>query len=198
MNEKEQESAIQDIETIKTFLDKGQMNLYETGFHFMLWGLLIPLSTLVYPLITAKFGYRSLIAILFWPAISAAGGIASYVYGSRFGKKHDKGFASRLNKLLWLGFLLTVVCMYGVVFFNKTIPEPILLSYIALLLGLAYWIHGSLLQLTWFQLVSLLWWCAAILISGKNWETASRIMGITTFLCSFIPGFILNRRSRRS
>ena len=48
----EQQKAIKDLETIKTFLEEGQKNLRDTGFHFMFWGLLIPASLAVFYLLS--------------------------------------------------------------------------------------------------------------------------------------------------
>jgi len=190
----DQQKAMEQLQTIKTFFEEGQKNLHESGFLFMFWGILIPGATLVFYYLADIFGFGHPLVASFWPAVSFAGSLVSWIVGSRSGKRsRTKGYALKINSLMWIGFLISILILFLVQFMGKAEVSPAFLSYIALLLGLAYWIHGSMIQLAWFRFVSVVWWITAVMIAGRDWFTASILLAGATFLCSFIPGLILYR-----
>jgi hypothetical protein len=196
MNEKEQ--AIKDLETIKSFLEEGQNNLKDSGFHFMFWGILIPLSVGGFYALFERFGGSDLFAKAYWSIACGIGAVVSLIFGMVAGKREkSRGFASRVHALLWVGLLSAIAVTFLIQIAAARPVTSAFLAQIAILLGIAYWVHGSLLRLTWFSLVGILWWIAAIALSFTDIVAASFILSGATFLCSFIPGVILSRRSRR-
>jgi len=196
----EQQQAIKDLETIKTFLAEGQQNLRDTGFHFMFWGLLIPVSLVVFYLFIAQPGTAGVIINAFWPVVCGLGALVSVIAGIRSDKQgRSHSFASNVHSLLWIGILTAIGAVFLVQMLGGKGFDASLLSHIAIILGIGYWIHGSLIQLTWFRFVGLVWILAAIGIAMMALMPASCAMGAATFACSFIPGLILHRsQSRRS
>ena len=71
------------------------------------------------------------------------------------------------------------------------------MAMIAVVLGLAYWVYGTVISLRWFSLFALLWWAAAIGISLATIQSAGAVLAVATFICSFIPGCILFARKRK-
>ena len=196
MHEKEQ--AIKDLETIKTFLAEGHNNLKDSGFHFMFWGLFIPAAVGGFYAFLARFGGSDILTKAYWSIACGFGAIVSLIVGMMTGKREkSRGFASKVHALLWVGLLSAI----AVTFISQiAAARPVtsaFLAQIAILLGFAYWIHGSLLRLTWFTLLALPWWIAAIALSFTGTVAASFILSGATFICSFIPGVILSLRSRR-
>ncbi len=190
----EQQKAIKDLETIKTFLEEGQKNLRDTGFHFMFWGLFIPASLAVFYLLVARPGTPEYIITGFWPVVCGIGALVSLIAGIRSDKQgRAKSFASEVHSLLWVGILMAIGVTFLVQFIGAKSFDSLFIAHIAIILGIGYWIHGTLIQLTWFRLVGLLWILAAVGISLLGLSAASGIMGGATFICSFIPGLILHR-----
>lgn len=190
----EQQKAIKDLETIKTFLEEGQKNLRDTGFHFMFWGLLIPAALAVFHLFVARPGTPEYIITGFWPVVCGLGALVSLIVGIRSGKQgRANSFASEVHSLLWVGILMAITVTFLVQFIGDKSFDSLFIAHIAIILGIGYWIHGTLIQLTWFRLVGLLWILAAIGISLQGLSAASVIMAGATFICSFIPGLILHR-----
>ena len=151
-----QKKALQDLQTIKGFLEEGQQALSDNGFHFMLWGILIPVATLGYRALLAWTQSGTAIMSIYWMCICLAGALVSVIAGVRTGKKsRSKGYAVRVNALFWSGFFLSILVAIVVTFMGMKEASPMLLAYIALILGLAYWIHGSMIQLLWFRLLSI-------------------------------------------
>lgn len=193
--------AIEDLKTIRTFLEEGRKSLDENGFQFMFWGALIPIATILFSFVIINNESLSFLHTWFWPIIGGIGFIASFVYGSKKSSRRKVyGFADRLVVLLWTGYGLMIIAFVLLSLFSGLFNKPILLSIIALSLGLVYWIHGSLLQITWFRLLGIPWWSTAVIISFLSWQTAPLVMAIATFLCSFLPGVVLavkhNRENR--
>ena len=192
----EKEMAIQNIETIKTFLEKGRQNLEDGGFHFIFWGLLIPAATFIYLLIIIQT--QPFMAKWFWPIIVLAGMTVSITAGIRQSKsKQTRSYLGRINGSLWTGFAIALLTLFVIIFRGPRPVTPNILSYTALMLGLVYWVHGSMLQLTWFRWTGLPWWISAGVMTALDWTAASMVMAATTFLCSFIPGVFLFRKNMK-
>lgn len=201
VSEVTREKALQDLQTIKKFLESGQRVLEDNGFHFMFWGLLIPLGSLGFQYISSSLGYGHLMVILFWPIISFFGAVVSITAGIQSGKKkHGNVFVGKLTASLWIGILIALAVVFFLHFRSGAQFGTSLVCMISLILGLGYWFYGSVIQLTWFKIVGLVWWVSAVVMAGLEWTFVSPIMAGTTFLCSFIPGVILfnKRRSLRS
>lgn len=194
-----QEKALEQLQTIKTFFEEGQKNLSDNGFIFMFWGLLIPVATGLFYWLQGIYGYGGIFVKIFWPAVSLAGSAVSWIVGRASGKRSRvKGYALKINTLMWAGFLVSGLVLFIIQFIGKIDIQPVFLGYIALLLGLVYWIHGSMIQLAWFRFVSVVWWLTALAIARMDWFMASMLLSGATFFCSFIPGLILFRSRQRS
>lgn len=194
----EQERALQDLETIKSFLEEGQRNLSASGFHFILWGLLIPTAVAVFYALSPRMGNVPLFAAGYWPTVCGLGALVSIIAGIRDGKRERaRGFASRIHALLWIGFFAAIAATFAIQIAVVHEATPSFLAHIAILLGIAYWIHGSLIRLTWFTLVALLWWITAIIVASMGLFAATIALGAATFVCAFIPGVILSLRKAR-
>lgn len=194
----EQERALQDLETIKSFLEEGQRNLSASGFHFILWGLLIPTAVAVYIALGPRLGNVQLFAAGYWPSVCGLGALTSIIAGIRDGKRErTRGFASRTHALLWIGFFAAIAVTFAIQIAVVHDATPSFLAHIAILLGIAYWIHGSLIRLTWFSLVALLWWITAIVVASLGLFAATIALGAATFICAFFPGVILSLRKAK-
>lgn len=187
-----QDRAMQDIQTIKSFLAHGQKKLEDSGFHFIFWGLLIPAGFIGYTILAALYGHHSFFGRYFWPVLCGAGGITSFVVGSLSSRSESHfAYAEKVSTSLWIGNLLSIGLLFAVFFLAKLHFSISFLSTTAIILGLSYWVYGTMIQLHWFTLFALGWWIAAIAISLANIQVAGIILSAATFVCSFIPGCIL-------
>lgn len=188
----DQDRALQDIQTIKAFLEQGQRKLEDSGFHFIFWGLLIPIGFIVFSFLAPRLGYDSSLVRFFWPVLCGTGGVVSFVVGtlSSHGSAHS-GYAEKVSTSLWIGNLLAVGILFSSLFLGTGTFSMLFLSMIAVILGLSYWVYGTVIQLRWFTLVALGWWIAAIVISLVDIALAGFILSAATFVCSFIPGCVL-------
>ncbi len=187
-----QDEALEQVQTIKRFFEEGQKHIYENGVLLMFWGVLIPAATAAFYALAAKSGYDSIAAIAFWPAVSVFGAAVSVITGMRKSKRAAaQSFAVKISSFMWIGFLLSILILFAVHMLGGDGMRPLFLSTIALLLGMAYWTYGSILQLGWFRLFSAVWWIAALVIAPLEWAQASIGLAGCTFVCSFIPGLVM-------
>lgn len=189
---KNQDRALQDIQTIKAFLEQGQRKLEDSGFHFIFWGLLIPIGFIVFSFLAPRLGYDAPILRFFWPVLCGTGGIVSFVVGTLSSPRSaHSGYAEKVSTALWVGNLLAVGILFAALFLGNGTFSLLFLSMIAVILGLSYWVYGTVIQLRWFTLVALGWWIAALGISFVGISVAGFILSAATFVCSFIPGCVL-------
>ena len=192
------DQAMQDIQTIKSFLEQGQRKLEDSGFHFILWGLLIPTGFVAYSLIAPHAGFDSLFARLFWPVLCGAGAVVSVVAGVRAPRATGSSrHADRVSSALWIGNLAAVGVLFVILYLSQAGISVSFLAMIAVILGLAYWVYGTVISLKWFSLVALLWWASAIGISLVTIRSAGAVLAVATFVCSFIPGCVLFMQKKK-
>lgn len=192
------EKALKDLETIKEFLEEGKARLVDNGFYFIYWGLAIPLNTALFYLLMFR-GAPVPVLTWFWPvSIPVHTFITMIIAKGSTDKKVRKDFLSRINGMFWMGILFTFLVLIGIFMFMQQEINPTIMSYIALLLGLAYWVHGSMLKLNWLAFQGFIWWTAAIIISRLGWNGASWLLSATTFVCSFGTGMILRFQKGRN
>lgn len=186
------DQAMQDIQTIKSFLEQGQRKLEDSGFHFIFWGLLIPAGFVAFSLIAPRLGFDSLFARLFWPVLCGAGAVVSVVAGVRSSRATASSrYADSVSTTLWIGNLVAVGVLFAVLFLSQSGITILFMAMIAVILGLAYWVYGTVISLRWFSLVGLLWWAAALVIALAPIQSAGAVLAAATFVCSFIPGCLL-------
>ena len=192
------DQAMQDIQTIKSFLEQGQRKLEDSGFHFIFWGLVIPAGFIAFSLIAPRAGFDSLFYRLFWPVLCGAGAVVSVVAGVRSSRATASSrYADSVSTALWIGNLAAVGVLFVILYLLKAGISVSFLAMIAVILGLAYWVYGTVISLKWFSLVALLWWASAIGISLATIRSAGVVLAAATFVCSFIPGCILFVRKRK-
>jgi hypothetical protein len=186
--------VLDDLGTIRAFLEEGQKHLDESGFHFILWGTLIPVATVVSYVLEASLPQGNAFLSLYWPLVAGIGAIVSVIAGILTGQKRRvRNFASKVNAFFWQGFLVAAVVLSVIDLTQRPGSIPLYLSHLSILLGLAYWIHGSMLGLPWFRRFALAWWLASPALAFLDWSIAAWVMAGTTFVSSFIPGIILRR-----
>lgn len=189
MNE---QRALDELQTIKNFIQEGRSKLKDNGSHMILWGIIIPVATLGSYLLERFLGPE--IHIFFWPISMGLGGIAAALLGMSQGKKkRATSFADRVSTYLWIGMLIALATAMVSSFILKVTTPLNILRPTCLLLGLAYWVHSSLIKLSWIRLVALGWWILAVLVGFLDWNTASWIMAGGTMLLSLVPGVILRK-----
>ena len=192
------DQAMQDIQTIKSFLEQGQRKLEESGFHFIFWGLLIPAGFVAFSLIAPYMGFDSLFARFFWPVLCGIGAVVSLVAGMRSSRSSGSSrYADSVSSSLWIGNIVALAVLFMLSYLAGGSFSSLFLASLGVILGLAYWVYGTVISLRWFSLVGLLWWGAAITIALLPIQVAGVVLASATFVCSFIPGCILFTQKKK-
>ncbi len=191
------DQAVRDIETIKSFLERGQQSIEDSGTHFIMWGLIIPAGFFLFPLVLKSSGEESLAVRAFWPILCGLGGLASVIIGKLTARKDGgRSYADKVSTALWVGHLSAIAALFVAAIVSGNGFSPFFLSSVAAILGIAYWVYGNILSLRWFSRVSFVWWAAAAAIGCMDLPRAALTLSAATFAASFIPGCALLMRKR--
>lgn len=183
-------SAIDEINLIKQMVNESQGLFPFNSSHFMLWGLAIPLATLITLILDIK-GLESFIG-LNWGVICGLGTIASIVLGVKQGGKH-KTTISEVYKMVWIGVLIGNAIIITSLFLGY-VPLNVVLAVVAMILGMAFITTGFLQKNIIIKTVAILWYVLAIVMLVVRNENSGYIMGISSFFLNFLPGFVLRKK----
>jgi len=189
MNNKK--DVIDDIDLIKRMVNESQGFFPFKSNHFMLWGLAIPLATLITLImdIQDKESYIGLV----WGIVCGISTIISIIMGINQKPSH-KTTISSIYSVVWICLLISNVIIITSLFLGL-IPLNIVLAFISLLLGMAFFITGFMKKDPLIKIVAVLWYIlAVIMIIVKN-DNSGYIMGISTFFLNFVPGLILRKKN---
>ena len=177
------------MEVIRKMIAMSRHKLGESGFHFLLWGVLVSLAALVqYFLIARGFGPES---NWVWVVMPLIGVPAAVIYERRRQRsaqvktKFDHIYAS-----VWLGFGITLFLVIPVSLMMRVNPIPFLL----ILIGLATFISGSITRFLPLSLGAAVFWITAILSLWLKDADLLLAYAAAVFLGYVVPGLLLRKR----
>jgi hypothetical protein len=151
-------SAEESFEIIQSMISLSREKLHQTGFHFILWGILVAMASIV-QFLMIKQDWTLFPSFWVWPGISVIGGIIAFLYEynrSKTGRSQSK--FDRIYMFLWLGFGVTLVTTIVISVANNLPPVPFILS----ITGLAVFVSGIIYRFTPLILGSVIFWGAAV------------------------------------
>lgn len=177
--------------------------LAEGGIYFLLWGLLIPVATVLSYVLGAA-GMPWAVGIV-WLIAGSGGGFAGSILSRRRNPEGIGTLGARLYTAIWLslGSALLVLVIAGLLPFvlqgaglNQTpgITLQEALFVVTVLMGMSFMISGTFASLWYMRLLSILWWGAGlgVLLVPAFWAPA--VVAATTAILNIIPGLVLSRR----
>jgi hypothetical protein len=189
--------AKEEIQLIKTMLEKTKRATAESGTLFMVWGVLIALALvgnyiLVY---FKKYDWEW----LNWVAVTVIGWVYSIIYGIRKERKEPVRTYIQMSARH-----LYIACGAGFLFVGIALPALGVYSYeaitilIAVVSGILFFVMGGIYEwpiLRWF---GLLWWVGALgmsFIKGIGYRTL--IFTVLFVACYLVPSFILRSKYKK-
>ncbi|MEZ4805585.1 MAG: hypothetical protein R2852_08915 [Bacteroidia bacterium] len=186
LNHEESLALIQDMIN----LAKNKIN--ETGFHFLLWGVLVILASLTqYFMIQTNSGYNS---NLVWPIMSAIGLPFAFMYERRRSKSGVSNTKfDRIYGFVWLGFGITLCIALAICISNHINP----IAFILMLVGLATFVSGTIYRYLPLIIGAIVFWVSAVIASQLNGADQLLLNAIAILLGYVIPGLLLWNKSKR-
>ena len=188
MNDKEVTHE-ESLQIIQQMIEKARYKVTDDGFHFMLWGILVFIASLVnYVLIKIKTGD---IANIVWIIMPITGGVFAWLY-ERNKKKitRTQSYADKVSGYVWLSFGITLGLTIFIAIANACSPIP----YILALTGLATFISGRIMSFLPFTLGGVVFWLAAIGCIFVPMPEQVLVNGIAILIGYIAPGFAIWRK----
>lgn len=186
---KENITQEESLELIREMVSLSRHKLSESGFHFLLWGILVGTAALVqYALIAAGFGPESNWVWVVMPLIGVPAAVI-YEYrrqrAARVKTKFDGIYAS-----VWTGFGIALFLIIPISIIMQANPIP----FILVLVGLATFVSGAVVRFRPLSIGAGVFWLTAVLSLWLGDADLLLAYAGAVFLGYVIPGLLLRKR----
>jgi hypothetical protein len=179
------------FQVIQGMISLAKNKINDTGFHFLLWGVLVIMASLTQYLII--YNGITHLSDWVWLVLPIIGMPIAFMYESR--KAKSAGIKTKFDKMygyLWLGFGITMVVSIFVSLSSGTNPIP----FILLLVGLVTFVSGAIYPFKPLIIGALVFWLAAAFSAQAGEQEQLLINALAIFIGYVIPGFLLYKRSK--
>lgn len=190
MSEKEMTQE-RSLEIIQGMIAQAQNRISEDGFHFLLWGLLVMLASLIqFSLIQRGYGNESNIV---WMVMPLVGVPIAMFYGWKQSKKQQVVNAlDRIYTRVWLGFGVTLGTTIFICVSAHMNPVPVILA----IVGLATFISGVIYRFAPLIVGAVVFWIGGVVCSFIDNELILLINAGCILIGYIVPGIILWRKAK--
>lgn len=187
--DKENLTQEESMEVIRQMISMSRRKFGESGFHFLLWGVLVIAAALVqYFLIMQGFGPES---NWVWVAMPIIGVPVAVVYEMRRQRREQvKTKFDNIYAALWQGFGIALLLIIPVSLIMQVNPIPFLL----ILIGLATFVSGAIVRFVPLKVGAVVFWIAAVLSLQLKDADLLLAYSAAVFLGYVVPGLLLRKR----
>lgn len=194
-NKNQMETPEATLSYIKTFLDKSRLVFRENGFHYLYWGIAVP----VWTGLTYLLGHLGLYRLIGWSwMLLYAVSLVIINIRERRRDRKIRTFAGSIMGYLWIGMLATAAIIILMMLISGNISLKPSLAVLAAMLGMAFFVTGALMENKKVSLLGGGWWLVCLIMGLIPEFWAPAFMALATILLDFIPGLIFYRNSRAS
>ncbi|MEX2485907.1 MAG: hypothetical protein WED10_15150 [Brumimicrobium sp.] len=190
MNEKEltQEES---LKVIQGMINIAKNKINETGFHFLLWGVLVVLASLTqYLLIHQGFGNET---NWIWAIMPIIGVPIAVIHEYRKSKSEQiKSKFDTIYGFLWLGFGVALIATIFISISLNTSP----VAFILVIAGLATFMSGIIYHFTPLIVGAVFLWIGGLLCPYVETIDVLLVNAGSITMGYIIPGIILSRRAK--
>lgn len=185
------------LATAHEMIARTKSTVVDRSFYYFLWGLLVCLACLM----TFVLGQRDpqQVAWLPWAILMPLGAIVSAI---RLGKNrkhaHVQTYAEHTYDGVWLatGLGAAVIVLGNPIV--RYFPPQAIYVLLSILIGIAVYSSGHIMELLSFKLGGLLWWCGAVVMMLLPDKVHPLIMAAVIIPGYIVPGYLLWRSVRAS
>jgi len=193
MNERD---AIEELSYIKEIMQDSRKAFVYNGFDYIFWGILIVLGLLSTYL--AVIYHLDVNTTYIWIVLIAIGWSVSIILSVKEKKKRKAStFAGKIIGGVWFsaGVAMTLIGFVGTLSgaINGVFVSPI----ISLILGMAFYITGTIYGSKLISLTSIGWWGGAILMFYLPGMPSLLIMAFMMIAFQIVPGIALYNQAKK-
>ena len=196
MNTKQNEVK-ENLNVIKSMIEKTKTDAAESGSIFILWGWLVIAATILTYFFVYNEWYDRIGYIWF---ILMSLGVIGMIYLVKKGTKREKvkSYSSVALANLWIscGVSFLIVSFLGIPL--KVVPLESLSIIMATIAGIGLFTTGGILEWNVLRIGGILWWVAAIIMMFTHWYFHTLIFAIAIIPGYLIPGYALNKKYKNS
>lgn len=180
------------LSIIQQMINNTRERYTNDGFSFLLWGLIVIIGNVV-TYFSISYKQYSIITPM-WLVLMVIGVVATIVIIIRRDKKNRyRSQIDFIGQMLWLSFLISwFLIAFGITKFNVD-PMP----YFCILLGLATFVSGALMQFTPLYFGGVLFWIASLAAPYFTGANSSLLMAAAMFAGYIIPGILLRIKVKK-
>ncbi len=179
------------LDMIESIIKEAKKEVSENGFHFILWGVLVVISSLSQHLMLANgIGDISNIVWIIMPLIGVP---IAFIYEWKKGK--TQAVKTRSNfaySYLWLGFGATLGLIIFIAVYHKMSPIPFILA----LVGMATFVSGAIFRYTPLIIGGIIFWAGGLICAFLGHGDQLLVNALATSIGYIIPGVMLWKKSK--
>lgn len=175
MTEFDQNRAAEDLQYIRRIMQDSRRITAERGDGFILWGIIVLLGFLGSA--ADAFGWWEVSAGYTWTVLVVLGWVWMFIHTRRFDVSvMVNPLAKKMLDSLWTAVLIAMTLLGFLGTLTGVVDGNNLSGVLFIVLGIGYFIQGSLMDRTWVRMLGVGWW----------------IGGVTTFYTGIRLDFILS------
>lgn len=181
---------------IKEMIDKTRKDTAESGYFFIFAGFISLIGTLLVGILEHAGQLQGFLIPLLIFITVINGGIA---YGIIVKEQRRHAVKTYVKTLFWRTWQICGLSALLIVFLFPALHICTLSNipvYVSIIMGIALYLSGVILELPFLQLSSLVWFSGAVLSGIFRGNPAFYIMLAVIIFGWIVPGFQLNRRYR--
>jgi hypothetical protein len=199
----ETSTAQEELSFIRKIMEDSRSSYADDGKPKILWGAIVAVAMLY--TYAQALADSDLYVSWVWIGLSIFGWAYIFWYKSKREKQEKtKTYTGKIIGAIWGGcgaaIALTVMLTMATSFFHiDMILHPVALCPMtAIIIGIAYFLDGTVRIVPWVRNLSLAWWVGAIVMFFWPSVHVLLLYAVMVIAFQFIPGVVLLRRSQRS
>ena len=197
MNSTQQNEVNDNLNVIKSMIEKTKTDVSKSGTIFILWGWLVIVASIltyyfVYMEWFEKIGY-------IWFILMGLGAVGTvFLVRKQIKQERVQTYSSLALSHLWFasGISFFIIAWLGLPL--KVVSFESLNIIIAVIAGVGLFTTGGILDWNMFRISGVIWWVTAIIMMFVPWHLHTLIFAIAIIPGYLIPGYALNKKYKNN
>ncbi|MBI2417819.1 MAG: hypothetical protein HYV28_07935 [Ignavibacteriales bacterium] len=191
----EENKVLDELQFIKKVIEDSKRALVDNGMGYIIWGLIVFAGMLSDYIEVSLYGRAN--SLIRWAILIGGGWLWTFVYYTKFRPvKSAKTFTGRLVGYLWMCAGISMTIIGFVATLSGMIRGMAVSPLLSVVLGMTYFMTGAIFNSKAFKLLSLGWWCGAIVMMVYPGFHNILIMAGMMLFFQVVPGIVMYRQAK--
>ncbi|MBN8678350.1 MAG: hypothetical protein J0M29_09000 [Chitinophagales bacterium] len=185
-------SPLESLQVIRETIDIAKRTFRDNGFHFLLWGWLVAIASLVHWYLATNNLHEH--PEMAWGIMVIIGMPAAIIREWRREKnKREPNVFSQWYNMIWLGFGISMILAITLAVKNHLSPTP----FILILMGFATFMSGIMLKFRPLIFGAIVIWAGALWCLFLSDVQHLLVQGACAIFGYLLPGYLLNQEVKK-